>query len=86
MHETGLVRDLVAKISALVQENGARRVRVVRVWLGAMCHMDAVHFREHFEREAAGTPVQGARIEAEENRDPFHPQAYGVVLKSIDVE
>ena len=57
----------------------------MRVHIGAMAHISAGHFREHFEQAARGTPAEGARLEATEGTDPFAPQAQDIVLESVDV-
>ncbi len=86
MHEHGLIRDLLRKLDAIVAREGAKRVRIVRVRLGALSHLSPEHFLEHFERETAGTCAEGATAEVELATDPTAPDALGVVLVSVDVE
>lgn len=86
MHETGLVNDLVRKVEALARADGADKVTGVSVWLGALCHMSAGHFEEHFEQAAAGTIAQGAALTVETSADIHDPHAQEVLLRSIDVE
>ena len=52
MHETALVRDVVHRVEDLARSTGARRVTGAKVWLGALSHLSAEHFREHFAIEA----------------------------------
>ena len=49
MHEHALMRDLVARIEATAEAEGATRVTRVTVQLGALSHFTPHHFREHFE-------------------------------------
>ena len=78
--------DLLHKIEALARENGGTRVDGVEVWLGALSHISAAHFREHFERETAGTPAAGAELSLVVSDDPGHPQAQDIVLRSVSLE
>ena len=86
MHEAHLMTDLLHKIEALAREDGAARVAQVEVWLGALCHVSAGHFREHFERETTGTVAEGAELSLVESDDPRHPQAQDIVLRSVSLE
>jgi len=85
MHEAGLIRDLLHKISRLAADEGADRVTRVGVWLGALSHISAEHFREHFENETRGSVAEGAELEVEVSDDVGHPQAQSILLRSIDV-
>jgi len=86
MHEAHLMTDLLHKIEALAREDGAAKVAGVEVWLGALCHISAGHFREHFERETAGTLAEGASLALVVSDDPRDPQAQDVVLRSVSLE
>jgi hydrogenase nickel incorporation protein HypA/HybF len=86
MHEAHLMTDLLHKIEAMAREDGAARVAEVEVWLGALCHISAGHFREHFERETAGTVAEGAVLSLVVSDDPRHPQAQDIVLRSVSLE
>lgn len=86
MHEMSLLADLLDKIDRLARQNGARRVVIVRVWLGALSHISAGHFREHFEAGTRGTLAEGASLEVETSEDAEDPHAQDILLKSIDVE
>ena len=85
MHEAGLIRDLMAKVLTLAEQEGAQRVASINVWLGALSHMSPGHFREHFEMESAGSIVEHAALEIETSDDVHHPQAQSVLLRGIDV-
>lgn len=85
MHEAGLIRDLLAKISELAEKESADSVTGVSVWLGALSHISADHFREHFENETAGSIAEGATLDIETSDDLKHPQAQDILLRSIDI-
>lgn len=86
MHEQALMRDLMRKITAEAEAEGATRVTRIRVRLGALSHLTDAHFREHFVEASRGTVAEGAAVEAELRSDPTEPDAQGVVLESIEVE
>jgi hydrogenase nickel incorporation protein HypA/HybF len=86
MHEAHLMSDLLHKIESLAAQDGGARVVAVEVWLGALCHISAVHFREHFERESRGTPAQDATLSLLVSDDPYDPRAQDIVLRSVSLE
>lgn len=86
MHEASLMRSLMGKIESLAAAEGASRVASVRVWLGALSHMSAAHFQEHFEQASKATVAEGASLEIEESTDIDDPNAQSLVLRSIEVE
>jgi len=86
MHERALMRDVVARIEAVAREEGASRVTLVRVRLGALSHFTPEHFREHFEDAARGTVADGATVVAGLGADIADPLAADVVLESVEVE
>lgn len=85
MHEHGLINDLIKKIIALAEKEQAEKVTKVSVKLGALSHMSASHFKEHYDIASKGTIAEDAVIDAEESNDLYDPNAQVVVLKSIDV-
>ena len=60
MHEVALVRDVVRRIEDLARATSAHRVTGAKVLLGALSHLSAGHFREHFTIEARDTLAGGA--------------------------
>lgn len=80
------MNDLMAKILTIAQENGGSRVVSVDVWLGALSHMSAAHFAEHYNQSAVGTIAEGARLNAEVSEDIDHPDAHHILLKSVEIE
>lgn len=86
MHEMSLMADLMRKLDAIAREQGASRITRVGVTLGALSHMSADHFREHFEEAARGSVGEGAELEVTVSDDPEDPRAQDILLESIDVE
>ena len=80
------MRDLVARIEATAEAEGATRVTRVVVQLGALSHFTPEHFREHFEDATRGTVADGAAVEAALEEDIASPRARDVVLASVEVE
>ena len=86
MHEASLIRGLMSKLESLARDQHATRVKRVRVWLGALSHFSAEHFREHFEHASRGTVAENALLDIELSRDIRDPRAQDVVLESCDME
>ena len=86
MHEASLMTDLMRKIDAAAQQQRARRVVGVSVWLGALSHMSADHFREHFAQASTGTMADGAALDITVSDDIHHAQASDVRLESLEVD
>ena len=86
MHETALVRDVVHRVEDLARSTGARRVTRAKVWLGALSHLSAEHFREHFAIEAQGSIAVGAPLAIDVSDDLDHPHAPHVLLESVDLD
>ena len=86
MHETALVRDVVHCIEDLARSTSARRVAGAKVWLGALSHLSAEHFREHFAVEARDTLAAAAVLTIEVSSDPDDPHAQHIRLESVDLE
>ena len=85
MHEAGMIRDLLSKINELAARESATSVTRVSVWLGALSHISAAHFREHFEHETGGSIAEHAELVIETSEDIDHPQAQDILLRSIEV-
>jgi len=81
-----LIHDLMRKIETIAREQNATKVVGVKVRLGALAHISADHFREHFEEEAKGTIADGARLDVELLTDENDPQAQDIMLDSVEVE
>jgi len=86
MHEMSLIHDLMRKIETISRDQNAAKVVGVKVRLGALAHISADHFREHFEEESKGTIADGARLQVELLTDEKDPQAQDIMLDSVEVE
>lgn len=85
MHEASLMKDLMRKIESVAQDQHAARITSVSVSLGALSHMSADHFREHFAVASEGTMAEGAELKIEVLTDLNDPHAQEILLKSVDV-
>ena len=86
MHEASLMTALMRRIEEVAAAEGARRVTGVRVWCGALSHMSAAHFAEHFGRASAGTTAEGAALDVSVSDDAAHPNAEDILLESVELE
>lgn len=86
MHEHSLMKDLIRKIESIAREHETRRIVSVSVKLGALSHISADHFREHFIEAASGTVAEGARLDIMEMKDKTDPRAQDILLESVELE
>jgi len=86
VHEFSLMADIVRKIESTARSHNAAKVTEVSVTLGALCHMSADHFREHFEHGVRGTIAEGARLRITESSDTDDLRADQVILDAIETE
>lgn len=86
MHEAGLLRDLIRKVTDIAETEGAQRVAGVSVWVGALSHMTAEHFHEHYEIASKESLAEGAALDIEVSTDMTHPDAQSILLKSVELE
>jgi hydrogenase nickel incorporation protein HypA/HybF len=86
MHELSLMADLLRKLKTIAREQGVEKLAGVKVKLGALAHISADHFREHFVEAARGTVAEGARLDIEELMDETDPHAQEILLDSVVVE
>jgi hydrogenase nickel incorporation protein HypA/HybF len=77
--------DLVRKVLAVAEAEGASSVARIHVRLGALSHFSPPHFREHWADATRGTLAEGAEVEATMNEDLIGDEAQGVVLQSVEV-
>ncbi len=85
MHERALMDDLVRKVLAVAEAEGAASVEGIRVRLGALSHFTPEHFAEHWLDASRGTLAEGAAVEATLDHDLDAEAAQGVVLESVSV-
>jgi hydrogenase nickel incorporation protein HypA/HybF len=86
MHELSLINDLMHKIESVAQSRNARKIVGVKVQLGALAHISAEHFREHFVHAARRTAAEDARLDIEVLSDENDPHAMEILLCSVTVE
>lgn len=86
MHEFSLIADLITKIKGIARLERAKKVTGVKVRLGALSHISADHFREHFVHETGGTIAEGATLSVSESDDINDPEAQQIILESVEVE
>jgi len=85
VHERALIDDLVRKVVAVAEAEGASSVARITVRLGALSHFTPEHFVEHWESSSRGTAAEGAAVEAAMDDDLTGSAAQGVVLESVEV-
>jgi hydrogenase nickel incorporation protein HypA/HybF len=86
MHEAALMSNLMRRIEDAAKAERARRITGVSVWLGALSHLSAEHFAEHFRHASYGTVAEGARLHIKVSDDLQDKNAQDLVLERIEVE
>lgn len=85
MHERALMDDLLRKVVAVAEAEGAGSVARIRVRLGALSHFTPEHFVEHWVDASRGTIAEGAEVDASLDEDLAGEAAQGVVLEAVEV-
>jgi hydrogenase nickel incorporation protein HypA/HybF len=80
------MKGLLRKIGTISAELGNKKIVSIKVKLGALSHISASHFREHFEDAVRGTALAGTTLLVEELTDNSAPDAQDIVLESVEVE
>lgn len=65
MHELSLCRALVAQVSALAAERGARGVSRIRLLIGPLAGVEVALLKNAFPISSHGTPAADAALEIE---------------------
>ena len=86
MHEASLMKNLMRQLDELAKAEDAKRITGVSVWLGALSHMSAAHFTEHFEDSSAGTIAEGAELDVTVSDDPKDANAQEILIRSVTVD
>ena len=86
MHEQSLMVDLMRKINVLGREQKGNVIVRVKVKLGALSHISADHFREHFVRAAQRSCAEQAQLDIEISTDLNDPHAQEILLDSVEIE
>ena len=85
MHEFALMKNLLKQIQNIAEANNATKVVSVTVQLGALSHISAGHFREHFEQDSHFTIAEGAELIVVELDDINDPHAQDILIKQVVV-
>lgn len=90
MHERGAAADLVRTAGVVAVEEGARRVRALRIEIGGGSHVDAESLAAQVAWHAKGTIVEGAEVLIERRAlpagaVPTHDDER-ILLLSVDLE
>lgn len=86
MHEASLMKNLMRQIDEIAKAEEAKQVTGLSVWIGAMAHMSADHFTEHFEESSAGTIAEGAELDITVSEDMNDANAEKILIQSITVD
>ncbi len=86
MHEASLMKNLMHRLNEIASTEKAKQITGVAIWLGALSHMSAAHFTEHFEETSAGTIAEGAKLDITLSDDPKDPNAQEILIRSVTVE
>jgi len=86
MHEASLMATIMRRLNEIADAEEAKHIVGVAVWLGALSHMSAAHFKEHFAQAAAGTLAEGARLTLTVSSDINDPRAQEILLSSVEVD
>lgn len=85
MHELSLLKDLLNKIRQIAQQQQPDQLTAVTVELGALAHISAEHFRQHFETAVTGTDLETVGLTVVCNDDIHAPAAQDIVLTSVEL-
>lgn len=86
MHEAALMAGLMRQLVDIARAERARRITGVSVRLGALSHISAEHFAEHFEQASRDTIAEGARLEVTISEDFQDANAQQILLEDVEVE
>ena len=86
MHEQSLMTDLINKINKVGKENQTKKIVGVKVRLGALSHISAEHFKEHFVVAAKGGLAENAILDIEVLTDINDSHAQEIMLDSVKIE
>ena len=88
MHDSTMMRDLVAVAERAAMESDLGSVAAVRVRVGALSGISPLHLVEHYDEAVRGTLLQGSRLVVEPGPDGVaaldDPAAQGVLLVGLD--
>jgi hydrogenase nickel incorporation protein HypA/HybF len=85
MHEKSLMTDFFRKIKEIASTENVDQVTKIHVKLGALSHISAKHFRQHFDEIKTGTVAENAEVIITEDGNVHDPRAQDITLISVDV-
>jgi hydrogenase nickel incorporation protein HypA/HybF len=81
---------LIDKAAEVARSEGARSVTGLTIRIGGLSDVSESHLRDHFRIAAAGTLLEGARLELEHGPQGeaalADPDARGILLTGVDLE
>ena len=83
MHEEALLRDLSDQVEAVARAHGLVRVLRIRLWVGALSHLEEGQVRDRWAEVARGTRAGAAALEILRSSDLDDPRAQSVVLLDV---
>jgi hydrogenase nickel incorporation protein HypA/HybF len=86
MHESGLMKDMMASIQKIMSENRLMTVTRIKIRIGALSPFSVDHFREHYDEAVAGSPIEHAELILETADDIGADDALSIVLEEIEGE
>lgn len=84
MHESGIVRSLVARAESVVEEAGDTSAARIEIRIGAMSGIDPDVVRTHWRRFATAS-TRDAQLVLVVDDDHDSPGALGATLDSIEM-
>ena len=81
-----LFKDIMNKIESISNDHQGKKIVKMKVVLGALSHLSAPHFREHFDSFSKNTAAEGADLEIIEDNDDQAPHAQSVILESVEID
>lgn len=85
MHEHSLMNDLFSKIETIAKNENASSISKVHVKIGALSHISASHFKEHFDEFRLSSIAKEAELIITQDDNIHDPKAQDITLISIDV-
>jgi Zn finger protein HypA/HybF involved in hydrogenase expression len=86
MHETSLVKGLIRMVEVIARQQGAPKIKAVKVIIGALSPVSPDYLQEQFRYYAMDTVAEQAELLVRVDRDPTSPIAHDVMLESVEVE
>lgn len=86
MHEASLINDFMKRLQQLAVNEQTGHITRINVWLGALSHMSASHFTDHFKLAAKGTAAEHAILNITRSDNIKHPDAQHIILESVEFE